>query len=103
MRDPDTCVIRDRSAQSFFSISATWSSGSKSNSGGCALGADDSVEALVRARPARRHRGCSGSRSSSAFSAASFSASWPSSSPALAPGFLGPGAKRGLVPPAGRS
>ena len=34
MRDPDTCVTRDRSAQSFFSISATWSSGSKPNFGG---------------------------------------------------------------------
>ena len=33
-RDPDTCTIRDRSAQSFFSINATWSSGSKSNFGG---------------------------------------------------------------------
>ncbi len=52
MRDPDTCVTRDRSPQSFFSISATWSSGSNSNFGRLADGADDGVEALVR--PDRR-------------------------------------------------
>ena len=49
MRAPDTCVTRDKSAQSFFSISATWSSGSKPNFGGSPSGADDGVEALVGA------------------------------------------------------
>ena len=49
MREPATWVIRARSAQSFFSIRATWSSGSKSKLGGLAFAADDGVEGLVRA------------------------------------------------------
>ena len=34
MRLPETWVTRDKSPQPFWSISATWSSGSKSNFGG---------------------------------------------------------------------
>ena len=52
MREPATWVIRARSAQSFFSIRATWSSGSKSKLGDRPFLPDDDVGALVR--PDRR-------------------------------------------------
>ena len=94
---PDTWVIRDRSAQSFFSISATWSSGSKSNFGGVALGADDGVEAFVG--PDRRAvLGDAGQlqhqRLERGFLARPAA---PSSSPALAPASLALRPKLGLL------